>query len=625
MPPDFERLEITPISRGATDVWTPLSLVANTAGVDQNLAVIGRLKAGVSVEQARGEVSGLTKEFLKAFPGEIPPDKQLYVDSYQAMLSGDLRIVLYMLFGAVGFVLLIACTNIANLLLARDAARAQEIAVRTALGASRIRLFRQLLTEGLLLSLSGALVSLLLVVPEMHGLLALSPLDLPRVVDIRMDFATLVFAFGVAILTGVVFGFAPALTLHRKGLNQTLADNGGHATVGRIHTRFRRFLAVSEIALSFVLLVGTGLLIQTFWHVLSTDPGFDLAHLLSIQVWFGGSSYQSDPGTVYDSVVRRIDSLPGVRLAAVVAAGLPLERGANIGVKILGREFPGSVEYRIITPEYFAILDVPLKLGRVFNNLDNKASAKVAIVTAEFVHQGLTNQNPLGQHLSLGNLGEAEIVGVVGDVRSYLDRPPQPMVFIPANQVSYKELAIWERWFPTNVLLLTSVSPGALSHSVEAALEQLNASIVTGNIRTMNQVRSSAVSLRRLETTLLSTFAGLALLLAAIGVYAVIAHATMQRTSEIGIRMALGANPFDIVHLVLREALLLAAVGVGFGLAGAFVITRVLSGLLYGVKPIDPFTLAATTIILMLVVIISGTVPALRAARVHPVAALRYQ
>lgn len=625
MPPDFERLEITPVSRGATDVWTPLSLVAGTAGIDQNLAVIGRLKSDVSVERARAEISSLTKEFLKAFPGEIAPSSQLYLEPYQSILSGDLSIILFMLFGAVAFVLLIACTNIANLLLARGAARAKEMAVRVALGASRARLFRQLLTEGLLLSLSGALLSLLIVGPEVRGLLALSPVDLPRVVDIRIDTATLLFALVVAMLTGVIFGFAPALTIRNDGLNQALGDAGGHTTSGRTQARLRRVLVVTEIAFSFVLLVGAGLLIQTFRHVLSTDPGFDLAHLLSMQIWLGGSTYHSDPGAAYDEVVKQVNTMPGVRSAAVVAAGLPLERGANIGVKIFGREFPGSVEYRIVTPDYFAVLDVPLKLGRLFTSVDNHGSAKVAIVSAAFVRQGLTDQNPIGQHVALGNLDQAEIVGVVGDVRSYLDRPPQPVVFIPAAQVSYTELAIWERWFPTNLLLLTSSSPSALSHSIEAALQRLNASIVTGNVRTMNEVRSSAVSLRRLETALLSIFAALAVFLAAIGVYAVIAHATTQRTSEIGVRMALGAKPFDIANLVLREALLLVGVGVGVGLAAALAITRVLSGLLYGVKPIDPFTLTATSVVLILVILISCCVPAIRAARVHPVAALRYQ
>jgi putative ABC transport system permease protein len=623
VPPGLEA-SVDPILPGDTDVWTPLALVSQTAGSGQNIEVLGRLGPGLSLAQAQARMESITTEFRKAFPDELGPTTTLGIQSYQTMLSSDVRTILLVLFGAVGFVLLIACANVANLLLGRATARSREFAVRAALGASRKRLVRQLLTESVLLSIVAALLALLLARIGMRSLVALSPSDLPRVNDIHLDGWAFAFTLAVAVVTGALFGLVPAFRASSEEIYEKLCEATARVGGGRRYGRFRATLVVSEVALCLVLLTGAALLIETFWHVLSTDPGFNPSHVLSVEVYLSGSHYSSTAAVsrYYDQAVQRIESLPGVQSASAVTAGLPLRRGANFGLSVAGEQVPHTFGIRMVMSDYFRTMDVPLVLGRRLTAADDEKSPPVAVISREAARLLFPGQNPIGRRFQFGQI-DWLVIGVVGDVKSYLDKPAEANVYIPLAQTPYAVLKLVSIWFPEYIVVRTSSDPLALSHTIEQQLQAIDPSIGIDHIRTMEQVRSAAVAMRQFNMTLLSVFAALALVLAAIGIYGVIAYAVTQRTHEIGVRIALGAERSDVMRLLLAQGMFLAGFGIGMGIAGSLVLTRLLESYLYRVQPIDPVALGSTALLLGAVAMLASYIPARRATRVDPMVTLR--
>ena len=625
MQPGLEA-SVDPIFPGDTDVWTPLALVSQTAGSGQNIEVLGRLRPGLSLAQAQSQMQAITAEFRKAFPQELGPTTTLSLQSYRTMLSSDVRPILLVLFGAVGFVLLIACANVANLLLGRASARSREFATRAALGASRKRLVRQLLTESVLLSTTAALLALLLARLAMQSLVALSPSDLPRANDIHLDGWAFAFTLVVAVATGILFGLIPAFRASSAEIHRQLGESTARVSSGKRQGRFRSALVVGEMALCLVLLTGAALLIQTFWHVLNTDPGFNLSHVLSVEVYLSGSHYNSTEAIshYYDQAVQRIESLPGVEAASGITAGLPLRRGANFGLSVAGKQVPHTFEIRMVTSGYFHTMDIPLVLGRPLTAADNEQTPPVAVISREAARLLFPGQNAIGQRFRFAQL-DWQVVGLSGDVKSSLDKPGEAGVYIPLAQTSYPVLKLVSVWFPEYIVVRTSSDPLALSRTIQQQLQAIDASSGIGHIRTMEQVRSASVAMRQFNMTLLSVFAALALVLAAIGIYGVIAYGVTQRTHEIGVRMALGADRGDVLRLLLGQGLVLAALGIGLGIAGALALTQLLESYLYRVQPTDPITLGSTALLLAAVAMLASYIPARRATKLDPLIALRHE
>ena len=625
MPPGLEG-SVDPVLPGDTDVWTPLALVGQTAGSGENIEVLGRLRPGLSLAQAQAQMGSITTAFGKSFPHELDPTTTLSIQPYQTMLSSDVRMILLVLFGAVGLVLLIACANVANLLLGRATARSREFAVRAALGASRMRLVRQVLTESILVSIMAALLALLLARVGMQWLLALSPSDLPRASDIHLDAWAFAFTLAVAVMTGILFGLVPAFRASFGEIHGKLVEATSRMSSGRKRGRFRAALVVSEVAMSLILLTGAALLIETFWHVLNSDPGFNPTHVLSMKVYLSGSRYGSTESVsrYYDEAAQRIEPLPGVQSASAITAGLPLRRGANFGLSVAGKPISQTFGVRMVVPNYFRTMGVPLVLGRPLTAADDDKSPSVAVISQEAARLLFPGQNPIGQRFEFARLNW-QVVGVVGGVKSYLDKPAEAGVYIPLAQTPYPVLDLVSIWFPEYIVVRTSADPLALSHAVEEQLRAIDPSVGIGHVRTMEQVRSAAVAMRQFNMTLLSIFAALALVLAAIGIYGVITYSVAQRTHEIGVRMALGAKHGDVMRLVLRQGMVLAGFGVGLGTAGALALTRLLESYLYQVRPTDPIAFSSTALLLVAVAMLASYVPARRATRVDPMVVLRHE
>jgi putative ABC transport system permease protein len=629
MPRDFDSLGLSGApDPGSPDIWTPLALVEKTAGSGGNISVLARLKPGVTRAQLDAQMRIVTQDLSRGYARDSSGQVSLTFLPYQLMVSADVRPYLFLLFGAIAFVLLIACANVANLLLARGGSRAREIAVRRAIGASRSQLFQQLLTESILISIAGGAIGLLLANFGLSSLLAIAPVDLPRAPDAHLDGWVLAFTFLVSLLTGVLFGLAPALDAFRANVSESLKEGVGRSSTARGSARLRRLLIVGEFAISLVLLSGAGLMIATFSKLLHADAGFDPHRVLSMQIWLIGSKYNSTAQieTFNRAVVQRLETLPGVEAAGIIAAGLPLERGGNNGVQIPGPNSSQtySTDYREITPGYFRAMGIPLKQGRAFLDSDSENSAKVAIVNEAFAREHFSGRSAVGQQIFLGDTA-SEIVGVAGDVKSYLDQPAPPTTFVPSAQASYGTSSVFEGWFARNVTVRASVDPPSLSRAVREAIVAVDPMIPTGQTRSMDQVLSRSLALRSFMMTLLSLFAALALLLASVGIYGVSSYVVSQRTREIGVRMAIGARPRDVLRLVLTEGLKLVLVGVAIGIAAAVALTRLLATLLYGVTATDPFVLFWVTVILVAVSLAACYIPARRAMRVDPVVALRYE
>jgi putative ABC transport system permease protein len=628
MPRDFASIAVATDlpNSGSADVWTPLALVAKTAGSGENIGVLARLKPDVTPAQLQAQMNIVTEDFRREFPNVVGKELNISFRPYLQMIGADVRPYLLLLLGSIGFVLLIACSNVANLFLARGSLRGREIAVRIAMGASPGRLFQQLLTESMLVALAGGALGLLVAYLGLGSLVALAPIELPRVSDIYLDGWVFAFTFFVSLLTGVVFGFAPALEASRTGINEALKAGAGRSSAAPGRARLRQLLVVGEFAISVILLAGAGLMIATFSKLIHTDPGFNPHQILSAQFWLIGSNYNSEAQIArFDrSIVQRLESIPGIESAAVIAAGLPLERGGNNGVRLSNSSDWHSVDYREITPGFFRAMGIPLRQGRTFSESDSETADKVVIVNQAFVRRHFPGSSPIGEHIFLGKTSY-EIVGVVGDVKSYLDQPAPPATFIPAAQASYGTSALFEGWFPRIVLVRSNVDPLGLSRSVRDAISAVDPTVPTGSIRSMEQVLSHSLALRSFMMFLLGLFAAVALVLASVGLYGVISFAVSQRTREIGVRMALGAHPGDVLRLILGEGLKLVLAGVALGIVAALAMTRLLSTLIYGVSASDPLIFLCVVTLLVAVALAACYVPARRAMRVDPIVALRYE
>jgi putative ABC transport system permease protein len=629
MPRDFHPIgDEGATEPGAPDVWTPLALVAKTAGSGENISVLARLKPGVTPAQLQAQMQVVTQDFRREFPEDVGAELQLSYLPYQRMIGLDERPYLFVLLGAIGFVLLIACANVANLLLARGGVRGREISVRIALGATRGRIFQQLLTESFLIALAGGATGLFAAYAGLDSLLAIAPIDLPRAQSIHLDRAAFAFAFFVAVLTGAIFGLLPALKTASVNVIEALKE-GARTGSSAGRARLRQGLVVAEFAMSLVLLTGAGMMIATFSKLLHTDPGFNPRPILSMQYWLIGSKYNSTEqiDSFNRALIQRLQSLAGVEAAGVIAAGLPLERGGNNGVRIVGTNSSQyyNTDYREVSPGYFDAMRIPLRQGRFLSNADSDKAAPVVVVNEEFAREHFQGRSPLGEHLYVSGGLLCEVVGEVGDVKSFLDRPPRPTTFISSAQASYDTSKIFEGWYPRSVVLRASVNPLSLASVIGDAFAAVDPLVPTGPVRSMEQVRSHSLALRSFMMTLLSFFAALALLLACVGIYGVISYAVSQRTREIGVRMALGAKRADVLRLVLAEAMKLILVGVVLGVAAAVALTKAMAGFLYGVSATNPFIFLSVILLLVIVSLAACYVPARRAMRVDPMVALRYE
>ncbi|MGH9404324.1 MAG: ABC transporter permease, partial [Terriglobia bacterium] len=617
-------LPASPLQTFPVSLWTTIGQVRNGIGSGQNYDVIGRLKANVSRKRADAYLSGISHTFAEQNYGFMSEADRKLISfvavPYNNVISSDVRTPLLVLFGAIGFVLLIACVNVANLLLARTATRNREIALRTALGAGRGRIFRQLLTESVLLAVFGAALGLLVAFWGVHSLLALAPDLLPRAQNIGINGWALIFTAGVAALTGILFGLAPALQASRTNLIESLKEGESRATSGMRRRRLGDGMVSAEVALSLVLLVGSGLLIATFTNLMRTNPGFDPNGMLAIPIWTTGSKFNSMPklSAFYANLVNRLEAIPGVTDAAAVAGGLPLETGVNLnpGVRVGNEVTHPSVDFREVTSGYFGTLRDRIIAGRAFTASDSAASAKVTIINGAFARQFFPNENPLGHHLFDGQ--PMEIVGVAADVRSLLSEPAPPTYLIPMPQADFRLDQGIQGWFSINLLVRTAVNPLSLTRAVETSIRDAAPNLPIGHIQSMEQVLSVSIAQNRFLMVLMTVFAAIALVLAAIGIYGVLAYWVRQRTHEIGIRMALGAARGELLRLVLAQGLRMALIGVGAGIIAALLLARLIANQLYGIRATDPVTFVVVAVVLVAVSLAATYIPARRAARVDP-------
>ncbi|MEK6286925.1 MAG: ABC transporter permease [Acidobacteriota bacterium] len=599
-----------------------------------NYTVLARLKPGVSQEQAVADMKGVFDRFGEAYPKMLwRQEDGIGVEPYLASLTAEARPLLLIMLGAVGFVLLIACANVANLQLAQAAGRGSEMAVRQALGASWSRIARQLLTEGVVLALVGGLAGLLLAQWGVEMIAAFIPADLiPRTGEIGFDWRVLGFAFGASVLTGLVFALAPAIKAARVDVNHSLKQGGGKGAIGDDRGRVRSALVMSEIALALVLLIGAGLLIRTFASLRGVDPGFDPRNVLTFEVAPNGEQYKTTAKHT-DYVQRsleRLKAIPGVE-AAAVTSNLPLSRWLNLTVEVEGRpNSERSTEYRMITPEYFQVMRMAIKRGREFAETDMAGSEPVAIVNETYARQVFKEADPLGQRLivqrSAANGRSCQVIGVVGDLKQFgLSSPAPAAVFVPLAQVPDKVLLVARQYVTMKFALRTAIDPLTLTSTVKREMLNVDPLLPVTNIQSLEQIVSLSLAQDRFNTALLGLFAVIGLVLAVIGIYGVVAYSVVQRTREIGIRVALGASSGDVVKLVVAQGMLPAVIGIAIGLGGAIGLTRLLSSFLFGVTATDPITFVVTAVLLTVVALAACFMPARRAAKVDPMVALRYE
>jgi len=617
------------------DVYLPFTPWAKTLPADRNwhpgIIPLARLKQGVSKEQARGEMVGITKRLEQQYP-DYNTGTSADVVGLQDEIVQNSRPALLLLLGAVSFVLLIACANVANLLLARAASRGREVAIRTAMGASRGRVIRQLLTESVLLSLAGGLLGVIVALAAVGLLPKIAGDSIPQGAPIGLDPWVLAFTAVVSLFTGLLFGIVPALRTANLDLRGTLNEGSRGSTAGPGQHVLRGALVAMEIALAMLLLVGSGLLLRSFSRLQEVPPGFQPDHLLVADIPLSPTAYAKpqDRYQFFDRLVERAKSLPGVRSAAA-ASFLPVSGGGSIiHFNITGHPPKSPHEfvaagYRTITPNYLETLGVPLLQGRFFTRGDNEKSPAVVIINATMAHTFFPNENPLGKRLQLGALPEQEvptmeIVGVVGDVHFGLGTDPQAEMYLP-----YRQADLLLPVFQLSVILRSAGDPALQTSALRSALAEIDPNQPLVKVRTMEENMATTVAQPRFRTWLIGILAMLALVLAAVGVYGVMSYTVTQRTSEIGVRVALGAQPKDVFRIIVGEGLRLALFGVGVGLVAALVLTRLLQSFLFGISAYDPLTFIAVSLLLTLVAVAASYFPARRATRVDPMIALRYE
>jgi putative ABC transport system permease protein len=612
------------------DVFSTLRIVYPVEAKERGVHVLTafmRLKPGVTLGQAQAEMQLIDASLAKSHPDHDAAVHRKLIPLLDSVV-GDTRPVILIFFGAVGLVLLIACVNFANLLLARAASRQREIAIRSALGAASSRLVAQMLTESVLLALAGGVAGIALAYAGLRGLLALAPEDLPRLNTITIDGRVLAFTIGLSVLTGIIFGLLPAWTATREHAGAGLKESGRSIAGSLASLRLRRLLVVSETALALILLVGAGLLLRSFAHMASVPPGFRTDNILTLGLSLPSARYKQLPEQNRFRA-QLLDSLNAMRsVQAAMISELPLG-GDQIDhdLAIEGRPIiPGKIptaQTRTILGDYFRVMDIPLRLGREFSVQDHAGSPEVVVVNDAFVRRFFPDQNPLGARIGWAHdntIAWKTIIGVVGDVRHFgLDRPDAPAVYGLYTQSDED----WKRWM--TLTIRSPRDPASLARDVEQKIWAIDSALPPTDVLTMNAVVASTLSPQRFNLVLLGIFAVVALLLAAIGIYGVIAYSVTQRTHEIGVRVAVGAQPRDIVQLVLGESGRLVAAGTILGLAGAAILTRFISSMLFGVTARDPLTFLAVAALLAGVALLASYVPARRAMRVDPIIALRHE
>ncbi|HVD94180.1 MAG TPA: ABC transporter permease [Vicinamibacterales bacterium] len=633
-------------SEPAADVFIPLQADPNSTNQGHYLSVAAHLKPGATLASARAELKVLGDQFRKANPKWMGDDEHAGVYGMLEIAVGDVRPALLVLLGAVGLVLLIACANVANLLLARAAGRQREVAIRAAIGASRAQIVRQLLLESLLLACAGAVAGVVVGVWGARGLLALSPGNLPRIEDLSeaplwtalLDWRVIAFTLGVALLTALLFGLAPALQLARTELGQTLKEAGGRGATNRRAARTRSALVIVETALALMLLVGAALLIRTFVALREVKPGFDTKGILTLQTSLAGGKYGTSRGVdaLRRTITGRLNALPGVE-ASAMALTLPTEGGVDLPFAIEGRKLTGTEQYhgdenwRSISPQYFRALGIPVLRGRVFEDRDAAGAAPVVIVNAAFVKKYFPGADPIGQRIVFGKgLGPEfedpvrEVVGIVGDVRENgLDADAPPMVYVPAAQVSDALTRLGNGVIPPRWIIRSSAPLSSLTAVVQKEFLAADAQLPIARVRSMEDLVSQSIARQNFNMLLLTIFGAIALLLAAVGVYGIMSYSVEQATHDISVRLALGADRRDIFSLVVGHGMKLTAAGLVAGTAAAFAASRLLARMLYGVKPNDPATYAAVIAVLATIALLACYLPARRAMRVDPVNALK--
>lgn len=613
-----------------SELWTPLAFDAKEQGqrAGHYLEVVARLKTGVTREQAQSELESIAQRAEQQFP-DTNTGRSAFVEGLNESYTRGSRMYLNVLMGAVVFVLLIACANVANLLLVRSTSRQKEIAVRMALGGSRWRLIRQLLTESIVLALIGGGLGLLFSVWGIEFIKGGIPPGFTRYIPgwekMQLDSSVMLFTLVVTVLTGAVFGLAPALQATRLNLNESLKESGKGASSGASRNRLRSLLVISEVALSLVLLVGAGLMIRSFVQLMRSDLGVNASNVLTMELSIPRLKYPEEQHRInfYQELVGRVRNLPGVTEAAAVNF-VPMGRSSSsVNFRVDGQAPPLKgkeplADYRVVTPGYFGAMGTPVRQGRVFTDQDKKGSPLVVIISEQLAQRHFPAGDALGRRLIISEEeGPLEIVGIAADVKDDdLSEEPEMTAYRPFMQ---------EPWWSMALVARTSSEPTQFAQAIRNEVRAVDSEQPVYNIKTMEQVVEESISAKRLAMLMLGFFAFGALLLAAIGIYAVMSYSVTSRSHEIGIRMALGAQPDDILRLIIRQGLALTLIGVVLGLAGAFALTRAMTEILYGVEATDPLTFGGISLLLSLVAFAACYIPARRATRVDPMIALRYE
>ncbi len=628
MPPDFQSL-MTHHNQPA-EIWRPLGYAGETppaCRTCRHLRTVARVRAGLSLQQADAELDAISQNQLRDHPKDYSK-AGVVLQPLHEQFAGESRTAMFLLFGAVGFVLLVACANVASLMLARSAARQKEIAVRISLGAGRGRIARQLLSESLLLALAGGSLGIALAGAATRALVGWAPTNIPRLDQVQVDFAALGFALGASLFTGILFGLVPCFSAGRVDLHGTLKETRSSASPPR--QRMRSLLVIADVALAIVLLAGAGLMVKSLWRLMSVHPGFERENVLTLDLSLFGPTFLGDGGlererNTYDQFFAKLRALPGVKAVGGVSQ-IPLGQNSDIyGVRFKDKPIanpanaPGA--YRIgVTPGYLEAMQIPLLRGRPLTEYDRVGAPPVLLINEQFAKSIWPGEDPIGKRVQMGGPDAPwrEVVGVVGSTRQRtLDRPVPKQMYVPEAQ--------WEWMDDLTLAIRADGDAAALAASVRQAVWSVTPHVRISRVMTMEHLVSESVAQQRFTMTLLALFAGMAVLLAAIGIYGVMAQGVTQRTGEIGIRMALGARPAQAQALIISGGMRWVVAGVGAGLCGAIVLTRFLRDLLYEVSPTDPATLACVALALAAVALGACWIPARRAARVDPLVALRYE
>jgi predicted permease len=628
-------------------VWVLFQFDPNTADQGHYFQAMGRLKPGVTLQQANGRMQASAKDFREKFPNSLGPQGSFGVQPIRdVIVREDVKSSLMIYGGAVSFVLLIACANVANLLLVRATGRRREIAIRAAIGGSRWRIIRQLLTESVVLSLAGGVLGLGLGWAGIRALLSINTAGLPRVGQngdlVGLDWRVVAFTIGISLLTGVIFGLIPALQSSKVDLTTTLKESSGRSGTGFRQNKVRSVLVVVEVALALVLLIGSALLIRTAVALGRVDPGFDTHNVLTLKMSLKGAQYDKSEAVeqVVRSGVEKLRTIPGVVNASATCC-VPLQGGYGLPFRIVGRPlaadsrgpFHGGAGWMTISPGYFEVFRIPVKQGRTFNERDTSTSTQVVVINEAMAKQYWPKGDPLNDRLLVGKgvmrefaaETDRQIVGVVADIKSNgLDSQPEPQVFIPQAQVPDLANALNVGLTPISWIVRTQAPPQSLSGAIQDQLRQ-STGLPVSDVTSMDDIVSVSVSRQRFNMWVMSVFGGCALLLAAIGIYGLMAYSVEQRTQEIGIRLALGAPAAQVKNMVVRQGMTLAVVGVAVGLGAAFWLARLITAFLFGVTARDPVVFVGVPVLSACVALLAVWIPARRASRVDPIIALRYE